>query len=172
MEAITAATWIGAGVLLVAGWSKLTRPDATSHALSLADLPDDRIVVRTLGVAELGVGTLVLTVGGAFFTAMQAVMYAAFAVFTARQLSRPAASCGCFGQHDAPLSRLHVAVDVALAAASAAAAVTATPGIVPIGIGPATLLAALLVVSGVAAVRTLLVDVPVLAAAMRRPIRG
>ena len=122
MTPVTAASWVFAVLLAVAGAAKIRDPAATSAALQGARLVSDRRLVRVLGLAEVALAAAVLVSGGRLPAALLAAAYAAFAVFAHRQ-ARQGAGCGCFGQSDAPATRLHVAVNVAGAGVAAAAAV-------------------------------------------------
>lgn len=170
MPALTAATWVCAALLAVAGARKITGPDATGAALQVAHLPSDPRLVRVLGVAEMAVGLWVLAAGGMVATALLAVLYAAFAGFAEHQRRR-GAGCGCFGATQTPATALHVWCNV-LAALVAGATLLGQPGA---GM-PATItrapLAGLLTVTllTVAAglLRLLLTEAPDLAAAVAR----
>lgn len=166
-----ALAWIGAALLLAAGVAKVLRPVATADALAMLGFPASRPVARLLGVGEAVLGGLLLSTAvlPAPLPTVAAVgaglAYLAFAVVAGRLLAAGASSCGCFGEVDAPLSRIHVAVDLALAVAAGVAA-TGTPPTVD---GPLALtLAAACVAMGAVAVRALLVLVPALADGIRR----
>lgn len=121
MTAATAAAWVYAVLLVVAGVAKMATPAATGAALQGARLPSDHRLVRLLGAGEIVLGAAVLVLGGSVPAALLALAYAAFAVFAWRQ-SRSGAGCGCFGETDAPATRLHVAINVAGAAVATVAA--------------------------------------------------
>lgn len=161
-----AGAWIGAGLLVLAGMAKVRRPDAPGRALVLAGLPGGTLAVRALGVVEVLVGAVTLLVGGPVWATV-AVLYLGFTGFVVRERSRPAASCGCFGEEGVPLTPLHGVVDAVLAVAATAAAVLAAPGVVEVAGTPGGWLAVPLAVVGVLAVRMLLVDLPVLSDAIR-----
>ncbi|MCB1248591.1 MAG: hypothetical protein KDB36_04260 [Acidimicrobiales bacterium] len=110
-------------VLFVAGIAKLARPDATVPALRAVRLPASALVVRLVGVLEVVAAATVLAFGGPVGAAAACVLYAAFAVFAAALLrsSGRDASCGCFGEASAPVTGVHVAVNVVAAAVAAAA---------------------------------------------------
>lgn len=170
MPALTAATWVCAALLAVAGARKVTRPDATGAALQVARLPSDLRLVRALGVAEMAIGTWVLTAGGPVACALLGTLYAAFAGFAEHQ-RRIGAGCGCFGTSQAPATALHVGLNVA-AALVAGATLLWRPGTsLPATIVAAPLAGALtLVLLTVAAglLRLLLTEAPDLAAAVAR----
>jgi uncharacterized protein YjeT (DUF2065 family) len=89
-------------LLAVAGVGKAMRPADTARAVA-AVMPMPLGAIRTL----VRTGAVVLARGG------------------------PLASCGCFGRPDTPATRLHVIVNIALAASSAAVAATVNPGWLP-----------------------------------------
>lgn len=150
-----------AGLLVVAGATKVARPHDTARALRVPSA-----VVRVGAAAEATIGALALvTAWGAMAVAAS---YAAFAVYVAVALGqgRPLATCGCFGEPDTPPSHVHVAVDLVLAGGAAAAGLTqhdaplATIGQHPAWGGTVVVLAA--VVGGLA--YAAMVDLPRLGA--------
>lgn len=167
MTLAIAATWAFAALLAVAGVRKVADPAATGAALQGARLPSDRRLVRLLGVGEVALAAAVLLVGGWVPALLVAVAYAAFAMFAHRQ-SRRGAGCGCFGEADAPASRLHVLIDVCGAVAGAAAAAARAPSLLSLSSGGVVdvVLAALALVVATAALRLALTALPELAAAV------
>ncbi len=137
---------IAAALLVAAGIAKAVRPDDTARAVS-ALLPRGcapsqrrlRGAVRAGALAEAMLGLVALVVPRPVTAALVALSYALFAIVVAfaRMRGGPLATCGCFGRPDTPATRLHVAVNLALAGA---AAVVAAAG-VPNGGSIATLLA-------------------------------
>ena len=122
MSTLTAATWVVALLLIVAGWGKLNRPAGTGAALQVVSLPSDARLARVLGLGEMCLGVAVLAGGGRLPTVLLALAYAGFAVVAERQ-RRNGGSCGCFGTTSTPATALHVWFDVTAAAVAAAAAV-------------------------------------------------
>ncbi len=118
-----------AAALLVAGAgaAKLARPDAAYRAVRAAGLPATRTLVRGLGAVEIGVAGAALAGArtGAMLLAASYLLFAGYAAFAGRR----SAACGCFGEAGAPLGRLHVVVDLALAAVAAAVALAPLPGL-------------------------------------------
>lgn len=166
MTAVTAATWVFAVLLALAGAAKLADPSATSAALQGARLVSDRRLVRLLGVGEIALAVAVLSLGGALPAAVLAVAYAVFAGFAYRQ-SRQGQGCGCFGVTDAPATRLHVVVNVIAAASAAAAAWRPGPSLLAVvqdGLFAALLIMGVLVLAA-AALRLVLTALPELAVA-------
>lgn len=163
---LAVGTWLGAGLLVLAGWAKIRRPEASGRALSLAGRTAPPTFMRLLGAGEVAAGTLAVLVGGRLII-VQALLYLAFTGFVLSQRGAPSSSCGCFGgEEDVPVTWLHVVVDASLALAAIGAVILAVP---PIDLATAaTWAAAPLVAAAVVAVRLLLVELPVLVTAMTR----
>jgi hypothetical protein len=133
----TAATVVAfaSSLLLIAGGaSKVRRPGAASRALSATNLPSSPLAARTLGVAEVMVGSLFLLAPGRASAILLGGAYVAFAAFLAYLLMAriAVASCGCAGARDLPPSWLHVGLDVAAAAAAIVAALDPPPSIMQV----------------------------------------
>jgi hypothetical protein len=90
-------------VLCVAGVAKLRRPDSAAAALRALGLPSSAVAVRLLAAAELALGVVAVAAPSRFAAGLLAAAYAAFAV-VAIALVRRHASCGCFGETEAPAS--------------------------------------------------------------------
>jgi len=120
-----------AAVLVVAGLQKLRAPAAAADAMRAAGLPAGAGAARAVGLAETGIGALVLAAPSRPALAAMAALYAILACFAVRLLRSPApvASCGCFGADDAPPSPLHAVFDAAAAALAALAATSPPPGL-------------------------------------------
>ena len=167
MIAATAAMWVFAAVLIVAGARKATAPAATAAALHGARLPSDQRLVRLLGAGEIALGGGAMLAGGTLFVGLLGLTYAAFALFTYRQ-SRAGQGCGCFGEADAPATNLHVAVNVVGAVLAGVAAwrpADSLLGVLGPEVLPAMTTLALLVIATVA-LRLVLTALPELAAAV------
>lgn len=134
MSPLAGPLFAAAALLAVAGGAKLVAPGPTRVSLRAAGLPSTAIAARALGVAEVGIAAYALGWGGRPAAALVAVAYLGFAAFAelVRRRTRGRAPCGCFGSSDAPLTLLHVGVDLALAAVAAAAAVARVPGLVEV----------------------------------------
>lgn len=110
-------------LLVAAGAAKAARPGDTARAvadtvpLPLAVLAP---LVRAGAAVEGIVGTAGLAYPSPWTAGLVALSYAAFAAFVTVVLVRggPLASCGCFGTPDTPATRLHVVVDLLLAASA------------------------------------------------------
>ena len=116
-----------AALLLVgSGGVKLWRPDATRIALRTGGLPSTPSAARALGVAEVAIAAYALIAGGRLAAALVAVTYLGFAGYAERlrRVGRGSVGCGCFGASSAPVSRIHVAVDLAVAAAVTGAVIS------------------------------------------------
>ena len=166
MTAVTAVTWVFAGLLVLAGARKVTDPTATGAALQGARLPSDHRLVRGLGIGEVALGVAVLVAGGAVPAALLALAYATFAIFARRQSAR-GAGCGCFGETDAPATGVHVGIDAAGAAVAAAAAWRPGPSLLTFATDEVVTgaVGVVLLVAGVAVLRLALTELPELAAA-------
>lgn len=121
MSTLTAAAWVAAFLLILAGTGKVVRPEAADTAVRTARLPSHVQLIRLLGAGEVAVGLTVVIVGGAVPTAVLAIAYGAFAAFAQRQRGT-GADCGCFGTTAAPVTRIHVWTNVLLAFVAAGAA--------------------------------------------------
>lgn len=158
--------WVFAVLLGIAGVRKLVAPDATGAALQGARLPSDLRLVRLLGAGEILLATGVVLLGGRWTALLLAVAYAGFAAFADHQRRR-GAGCGCFGQSDAPATRLHVGVDAAGAGVAVLAAWRPGPSLLTTLTGGVVEAALTLVLLGVAtiALQLALTALPELAAA-------
>ena len=129
-------------LLVVAGATKLGRPSQLSGhragATGLLGFPVGSGVVRLVGPAEIGVGAFALLFGGPVSVAAVGCAYLGFALAVQRGRRAGADSCGCFGALDAPPSRIHVGVNLVLAAASLSAVATGTAGEAPVTVLAAT----------------------------------
>ncbi len=121
-------------VLGLAGVLKLTSPDPTRIALRAAGLPGTRWAARALGGVEVAITIYALATGGTLAAGLMALAYLGFAGFSALVIkrSRGKASCGCFGASGAPLTQLHVVVDLTIAAVCVVAAAASVPSIVTV----------------------------------------
>ena len=121
-------------LLVFAGASKLRRPVGTSPAAAALGLPSSPTAVRALGAVEAGVAAAGLAFGG-WAAAAVAVVYAALALAAWRLfVSAPGTACGCLGVSDAPVSAVHIWVNLA-AAVAAAVAIAAGPPLSAVGAG-------------------------------------
>ncbi len=114
-------------LLVIAGIAKVFQPAPTAELLSLFGLPQLKAVVVGLGATEVAVGLLALVVGGPYFAAVVGVFYLGFCGVTAKAMLGGAASCGCFGQVNAPPSTVHLLGNASFAAVSFAAMWSRTP---------------------------------------------
>ena len=117
-------------LLVAAGAAKAVHPGDTARAVAdTVPLPVAVLapLVRTGAAAEAVVGVAGLAYPSAWTAGLVALSYTAFAAFVTLVLVRggPLASCGCFGTPDTPATRLHVAVDLVLAASALSMAVAA-----------------------------------------------
>lgn len=116
---------VTAGLLALAGATKVLDPSMTTGALRAAGLSASDLLVRVGAAAELGIGVAALVVGGFVPWLLVSLSYVAFTWFVARALvtGAPIGSCGCFGRADTEPRWDHVVIDVVLWAA-----------VVPVGI--------------------------------------
>lgn len=113
-----------AGLLALGGALKVARPTDTANALRALGVPGPvaRPLVRLGAAVELAIGITALVVGGRVTAGLVGASYLGFALFVGAALWRhtPIASCGCFGEVDAPPTVLHAVVNVAAAIAAGA----------------------------------------------------
>jgi hypothetical protein len=117
------------GLLALAGGMKMVNPELTSGALRAAQLPDSRILVRTIGLVEVLVGVSGVVVGNSIAAFLAAALYAGFAWFVINALRQrlPISSCGCLGATETPPGLNHVVLNVG------AVIVLVFAGLFPIG---------------------------------------
>jgi hypothetical protein len=86
-------------------------------------------MARLMGVAELTAGSAALVVGGRGAALAVGGFYVVFAAFVVLAISGrvEVASCGCFGQDDAPPGVTHLVIDLVAAAVCLTAAIAAPP---------------------------------------------
>lgn len=117
-----------AALLVVAGAAKARRPADTARALGAlrhgVPLGPLAIAVPVAAAAEALLGAVALAVPHRPEATAVAASYAAFAAFVvvARRRGGVLATCGCFGTPDTPATRLHVVLDLLLAAAASVVA--------------------------------------------------
>lgn len=120
LDLLTPPFFAAAGLLVASGAVKLRHPEPAVRALGALGLPSGPRTVRGIGVVEMLVGTSCLFAPGPASAVSLAVLYAAFATFLGFLMRADApTSCGCLGRQDAPPSLLHIAMNVAAAAAAA-----------------------------------------------------
>lgn len=125
---VVVAAHVAAGLVLLAGVAKLTRPEATGSALGWALGSRARLAVRTLGAGEVALAVAVLAAGGRLAFGGLAATYLSFTAVAWRQ-RRHDRGCGCFGAEDAEVGPLHLAVNLVAAGTAAAAAAFAGAGV-------------------------------------------
>lgn len=149
---------LAAALLLAgAGVAKLFAPDQAAAMLRKASWTGlragtSRVVVRTAGVVEIGVGAAVTATGGRIAAVLLGCCYLAFLIVAGRLLrGGQRTSCGCFGATDSPVGVGHLLVNVVAVGIAIAAAIR-PPGAIGglfddhlptgvIGLGQAVLLA-------------------------------
>jgi len=152
VTSLSAPLYIVTGVLLVAGLAKVVRPSATATALRALRIPQPMQATRLLGLVEIAMSIAAIITGAAILWAGIALSYAAFTVFILWALNgnQDVASCGCFGHEDTPPTPGHAAFNAAASAVAALAVIDPVrlsdfDGTVAEGI-----LAAVLIVTGIA----------------------
>jgi hypothetical protein len=115
-------------VLCAAGALKLRSPRAAGDALRTLGLPGAAWIVRAGAAGEITLGAWSVLHPERAEAVLVAAIYALFAA-SAVLLARWRAPCGCFGEERTPVSAGHVLLSGALAALSAAAAVTSPRGV-------------------------------------------
>lgn len=124
MSALAAAVlWVGGALLVVSGIAKLRDGDGGRAVLAALRLPPGAVVA--VAAAEVALGASAVVEPRPPVAAAVSGLYLLFALVVER-LRRlgTLGSCGCLGSRSAPPSRVHVALDVMLAAGAAAAAAT------------------------------------------------
>ena len=129
------AALVGAALLCLAGIAKVARPIGSGRAFATLGLSGRPMLVRGLGVAEFAVGVAHVTVGSRITAVAVGTTYAGFALFAAYVVWAEGAGvpCGCFGNGDAPLTAIHVGVDLVLCAATLITVVLGGPQGLPDG---------------------------------------
>ncbi len=125
-------------LLAVAGVVKLGRPASAAAALRAAKLPAPELGVRALGGAEVALAVVVIVWGGPVAAAVLALTYLGFALFSQRlrSVQGRSASCGCFGASSAPVTGVHVGVNLVAAVLGAAGAAWAPAGLAAVVAAP------------------------------------
>lgn len=163
MPALTAPALAAAALLALAGALKLVDPANATGALRALRVPANDAWVRVGSAFEVLVGVAAVTYGGPLWWGAASASYAAFAVFVAVALARgtPIGTCGCFGREETPPHPIHVVVDLALAAVTAAMAVEGSDLVTSIGDDPGRgAVVALLAALSVVLLHAAFVDLP------------
>lgn len=130
MAALDLLPYLAAGLLLVAGASKVRRPDTMSDVLAAIGIRASSAPL-ILGVAEILLGAAALVVGGFVLWGAIAALYLAFAALLALLVRNDAdISCGCFGETSTPVGPRQVGADLLSAALASVGVFAATPGLV------------------------------------------
>jgi hypothetical protein len=135
-SALTPPYLVAALVVLAAGLAKLRAPGGAADAVATLGLgwgggPGRERLVRAGALAEVVAAASAL----AGLRVAPYLLGAAFLGFAAAAsaLVRARAQCGCFGESDAPVSAIHVTLNLALAAACLAAGAAGSAGPAAIG---------------------------------------
>jgi hypothetical protein len=104
-----------AGLLVASAVAKLRDPGPAADALAELRIPATRPLVRAVALVELAAAVLMVAVPARGAPAA-CVLYAGFAALVLAQLVRGSVrSCGCLGSAALPPTRLHLALNLALA---------------------------------------------------------
>jgi hypothetical protein len=114
-------------VLCVAGAAKLRSPAPAVRALRVAGVNVRPVAVRAFAAAELALGLWAVTDPGPIQAGALAATYVVFAGL-ALLLAKRSASCGCFGESEAPASVAQAILSSAFAATSLAALLSTPHG--------------------------------------------
>jgi hypothetical protein len=175
MSSAAGPFFVVAALLGVAGLAKIRRPGPTAQAMRTAGLPGSPGLARALGVVELVVALLALGFGGPSTALVVAAAYVAFASVSIRLIARPAAGgCGCFGDESAPVTNLHVALNLIAAMFAGTAALWPTDGLPALVADEpvASVLLVALIAVGVVLGQTAFTALPELTAASRKAEQG
>lgn len=148
------ATWLGGGIVGIAGVLKLIRPRTAGTFARRLRLPGSAGAIRLIAVVELLAGAALLTSAGpvvlAGVSALEALFLAVLALHRVRTGERTV-SCGCFGSSTAiPVAPHALALGIAQTA-TATAALAGRPSLADVvvasSVSEALLLLALLIVA-------------------------
>jgi hypothetical protein len=126
--ALTAPFAVTAVVLCAAGLTKLRSPAGAARAVMVVGLPARSWAVRAFAVGEVALGAWSLVRPAPLAAGSVACLYAGFCLLSL-VLARRRASCGCFGDGDAPASLMQSLLSAALAAVAVGAAIAPVHGI-------------------------------------------
>lgn len=130
MAALDLLPYLAAGLMLLAGASKVRNPESMSDVLAAISLTSSRAPL-VLGLAEITLGAAGLVLGGFVLWGAISAFYFAFAALLAL-LHRNGAdiSCGCFGESSTPIGMRQVLADLLTAVFAAVGVFVSTPGLV------------------------------------------
>lgn len=114
-------------LLAIAGVGKILHPRPARDAVEAAGWRVPAGAVGGFGIVEVGIGVAGIAVGGPAAVAV-AACYLVLGGFAWRLLRRaPSTPCACLGSSSAPVSRVHVPVDLAAVCVAIAAASGGSP---------------------------------------------
>jgi hypothetical protein len=125
--------FVAAGLLAVAGVTKLGNPAPTARALENVGLDVGSLPVRCLGGLELVVGVSSLFRPGLQTGAALACLYGGLTAFLVWLRFRPdsaSLSCGCLGTQESPPSLLHILSNLVAIACGVWVALHASPSVI------------------------------------------
>ncbi|MCB1027245.1 MAG: hypothetical protein R2704_15345 [Microthrixaceae bacterium] len=130
MAALDLLPYLAAGLLVIAGASKVRRPDSMRDVLAEIGLRSTWAPML-LGVAEITLGAAALVLGGFVLWGVITAFYLAFAALLGLLVRNEAdLSCGCFGESSAPIGVRQVLADLLTSVFAAVGVFAATPGLV------------------------------------------
>lgn len=158
MAALDLLPYLAAGLLLVAGASKVRHPDTMADVLAVIGVTSPHAPF-ILGLIEIVVGAAAMVFGGFVLWGLVTALYLAFAALLALLTRNDAeVSCGCFGQRSTPVGRRQVLADLGTAGLAAIGVVISTPGLFGADRSPA--ITALLIVGIAVGSRHFVVPTP------------
>lgn len=129
MVALDLLPYLAAGLLLVAGASKVRRPDTMSDVLGAIGVTSAKAPL-ILGLVEIVIGATALVLGGFALWGSITALYLAFAALLGLLYRNGAdISCGCFGQASTPIGPRQIVADLLTAALAAIGVFFNTPGL-------------------------------------------
>ena len=135
MEALDLLPYLAAGLMLIAGASKVRHPDTMSDVLETIGLKSSRAPLL-LGLVEIVIGAAALVVGGFILWGVIAAFFLAFATLLALLYRNGAdISCGCFGRASTPIGPRQITADLLTAGFAAVGVFSNTPGLLSPGRG-------------------------------------
>ena len=126
-QALTPGLLLGALILCVAGAAKLRAPQSAARAARTIGLPASPVLIRVFALAEVATGCWCAVRPSPISAGLLAAFYGSFVGLTFA-LARVRASCGCFGEGDAPASWLQAVLSASLCLIAIAAAFAGTHG--------------------------------------------
>lgn len=128
---------VACGLLIVAGSAKAFRPQNTATALAgvlpVHSVSTVRRALRVFAIAEAALGASAALAPYPILAGAVGASYVAFAAFVlyVRRRGGVLATCGCFSTPDTPPTKLHVAINLSLAACAGAVTASESQPLLP-----------------------------------------